>query len=415
MNGSFQPGTGSAEENETGLTDILIVLLKHKAVIFTLAVTAALLAGGYAAWQPNRYTATARILPPAQSGSGVSGLLSESSGLLGGLAGSIFGQTSGADLYVGILQSRNVAEQIVSGFHLRELYRLETMEETYAKLAELTHISISGDNKIITVSVDDESPQRAADMANAYLEALDRINRSVNITGGQRKRVFLESRLDKVKGDLFRAETNLLAFQEKHKLVSIDSQAKAAIEGAARLKGEIILARTELEVLKEFGTERQNELIMLKSKIAELENQLARIESGTGGENPDDFFLSFRQLPALGIDLARLMREAKVQEEVFKLVTTQYELAKIEEAKDVVTVQVLDRAIAPDKKSGPKRALITILSVMLGCILGAVLSFFLEFMSRLKGSDPGRYQELREGLAFRQKRAFPAHSGPDPQ
>jgi uncharacterized protein involved in exopolysaccharide biosynthesis len=185
--------------------------------------------------------------------------------------------------------------------------------------------------------------------------------------------------------------------------VSIDAQARAAIEGAASIKGEIIAAQIELEVLKQFGTERQNEAVMLKSKIVELQKQLAKIESGDSvNESPNDnVYITFKELPALGMELARLMRAAKIQEEVFKLITTQYEIAKIEEAKDLTTVQVLDRAVPPDRKIRPKRRLIVIIATVAGFFLAAFLAFFMEFVNRIKSQNPERYQQLVQSLRFR--------------
>jgi capsule polysaccharide export protein KpsE/RkpR len=233
----------------------------------------------------------------------------------------------------------------------------------------------------------------------------------VNITEGQRKRIFLEKRLKETKDDLSRAEIALKEFQEKYGLVSIEEQAKVAIEGAAKIKGEIIVAQTELEVLKQFGTERQNEAVMLKSKIAELENQLKKIESSNPGipllkehkmmEGESNFYIPFNELPALGMQLARLMREAKIQEKVFELVTSQYEMAQIEEAKDVNTIQVLDQAVPPDKKSSPKRALIVILSAVVAFFLSIFLAFFVEYIQRLKIEDKERYQQLVKSTKLR--------------
>jgi uncharacterized protein involved in exopolysaccharide biosynthesis len=258
--------------------------------------------------------------------------------------------------------------------------------------------------------VEDRNPQRAADMANFYVEMLDKINRTVNITEGQRKRIFLENRLIKVKEDLVKAETTLKEFQEKFKLVAIEEQARVAIEGAAKIKGEIVAAQTELEVLKQFGTEMQNEAVMLKTKIAELKNQLKKIETGlpkdsvfekaNPNKNNSTMFIPFDELPALGMQLLRLMREAKIQEKVFELMTTQYELAKIEEAKDVNTIQILDKAVAPDKKSSPKRTLIVVLSTFMAFFMAVFLAFVLEFIERIQTEDPERYQQLKAGLLF---------------
>ena len=388
-------------EDEINLLNLFLVLLKRRKMIIMVTLFAIVLSIAYSLLKPDIYTATARILPPQESDTGLPGSLSQTGGIFGGLAGSLMGGGSAADVYVGILQSRSVADRLVKKFNLKELYQQQFLDATREKLAARTNINISSETYLLTISVEDEDPQRAAHMANTYVDALDQINRTINITEGHRKSEFLEKRLKAVRSDLLMAESNLKAFQEKNKLVAIDAQARVAIEGAAKLNGEIIAAQTELKVLKQFGTERQNEAVMLKAKIAELEHQLARIETGNPTEEKDSVYISFKALPALGMELTRLMREAKLQEEVFKLITTQYELAEIEEAKDVNTIQVLDTAIPPDTKSGPNRILIVLLSALGSFLVAIFLAFFCEFLDRLKADDTGRYQQLIRGLKFR--------------
>jgi tyrosine-protein kinase Etk/Wzc len=395
------------EEDEINLLDLFLVLLKRKWLIISIVLLAIAISVTISLLLPLKYTATARILPPKEPSTGISGLLSGAGSAFGGLAGSLLGGQSSADLYVGILESRSVADRLVTDFKLQKVYDKEYLEDTYKELANNTNIDVSRKTQVISVAVEDRDPKRAAAMANTYLDALDHINRTVNISEGHRKRVFLEKRLKKVKVDLIDAESALEIFEKKYGLVSIDDQAKAAIEGAAKIKGEIIAAQTELEVLKKFGTERQNEAVMLKAKIAELKDQLGRIERGnpsTNKNDSDEFFIPFNQIPELGMRLARLMREAKIQEEVFQLITTQYEMAKIEEAKDMDTIQVLDRAVPPDKKSSPKRALIVILSTIVAFFLAIFLSFFLEYLARVKSEDPERYQQMSQAMKLRKNK-----------
>lgn len=391
------------EEDEINLLDLLLVLLKRKWLILSIVFLAIVGSVIISLLLPVKYTATARILPPQESSPGISGLLSQTSGTLGDLAGSLLGSNSSADLYMGILQSRSAADQLVKAFDLKQVYHRKYMEDTYKELAHNTDIEVSRKTQVISVSVEDRSPERAAAMANMYLDALDRINRRVNVSEGHRKRVFLEKRLKKVKADLAQAESALQAFEQKYGVVAIKEQAKAAIEGAADIKGQIIAAQTELDVLKQFGTERQNDAVMLKARIAGLNQQLLKIEKGTPSTNKDEYFLSFKEIPSLGVKLARLMRDAKVQEEVFKLITNQYELAKIEEAKDVNTIQILDHAVPPDKKSSPKRALIVILSTVVAFFIAVFLAFFLEYLGRVKREDPERYDQISQAMKLRKK------------
>jgi tyrosine-protein kinase Etk/Wzc len=403
------------EEDEIKLTDLLLVLLKWKKVILLFVAAVIVVSVIVSLTLPYKYTATARILPPNESSSTLSPL-SQITGALGGVFGVMpggLGKTT-ADLYVGILQSDAVADMIIDRFNLKDYFRQKYRSDLYQTLDNVTRFNVDRKTQIISISVEDKDPKKAADMANAYVDALDQINQKVNTTEGHRKRVFLEDRLKKVMHDLSKAETDLKAFQEKYKLVAVDEQSKAAIEGAAKIKGEIIASQTELEVLKQFGTEKQREAIMLKSRIAELNKQLARIETGNPGEdkagdakkseNNSDFYIPFNEMPELGMQLARLMRDVKVQENVFELLTSQYEVAKIDEAKDMNTVQFLDRAFPPDRRSSPKRARIVILSTVVAFFFAIFLAFFLEYVDRVKREDPERYNQLRHGLlAWRRK------------
>ena len=402
-------------EDEINLTDLVLVLLKWKRMIVLIVFATIIISAIYSLLIPKTYTATALILPPQKGESGLSGILSQG-GAFESLGLSLLGTKSSTDVFVGILESRTVADILIKKFDLHQVYKQKNVDVLYKTLAAGTKIQVSRKSQIVSVSVQERDPIRAAEMANAYVDALDQVNRNVNSSEGHRKRVFLEDRVEKVKKDLVVAETALKEFQQKYKLIAIDEQAKAAIEGAARLKGEIIVAQTELEVLKQFGTERQNEAIMLKSKIAELEHHLSRIgqgdtENSEGSENKafrkvnPDFYIPFSELPELGMQLARLTREAKVQAKVFELITSQYELAKIEEAKDMNTIQVLDKAVPPEWKSKPKRAQIVILSAVVAFFIAIFLAFFLEYVGRLRKNDPERFQALRDGLRLSSKRS----------
>ena len=402
----------SPEEDEIKLTDLLLVLLKRKTMILLLVVFAIVVSVILSLQIPNKYTATARILPPKDSSSGMSGILSQA-GALGGLASQfIGGGKSTSDIYVGIMQSRTVADTLIKKFDLQKNYGQEFLADVYLTLTSRTKFEVSPTAQIVSVSVEDVDRERAAQMANTYIDALDQINRTVNTNEGQRKRVFLEKRLQSVKEDLARAETTLKEFQEKYKVVAIEEQAKATIGGAAAIIGQIIAAQTELEVLKQFGTERQNEAVMLSSKVEELQRHLSRMESGNPGKDVlqdskvgnqaiPGFYIPFDELPNLGLQLVRLMREAKIQEEVFKLLTSQFEVAKIEEAKDVNTIQVLDRAFPPDKKSGPKRGIIVIASTVAGFFVGVFMAFFLEYINRVRTNEPDLYRLVLSHLKFR--------------
>lgn len=375
---------------EGSLSDYMDIILKHRRFISYLVGAAFLVSIIVSLLLPKMYKATARILPPQENSTELSSLLTGIDNSLSRLAGNLIGNNnSSAALYVGIIKSRSVAEELNKKFNLKKRYGLKYIEDVYQKLAGRSIIGISKKDQIINVSVIDRDPQHAADMANAYVRALDQINRKLNITRGKRKRLFLESRLKEVRADLVRAEVNLKEFQEKHNLVSIEEQAKVAIEGAAHIKGEIIAAETELEVFKQFGTERQVEAVMLNAKIEELQKQLDTIEKGdkywaAAADQPksdrgSNFFIPFDKLPHLGLQLMRLTRDAKIQGKLFELLISQYEMAKIEESKDVNTVQVLDHAVKPEKKISPRRSRIVLSATIVMFFIAAIFVISREY------------------------------------
>lgn len=401
------PGHSPTDTHEITLLGYVELLLKYKKMIGALVGIAVIFSAVVSLLLPVRYTAIARILPPNESRGSMSTLLTQAEGMFGGVAGNLMSGQTQSELYVGIMKSRTVADALIQRFELKNRYDLAYIEDVYAKLAEHTNFNVDNKSQIITVAFEDGEPQRSADIANAYVDELDRINRTLNITEGQKKRQFLEERLTKIQSDLTKAETALKNFQERHKLVSIEEQAKATIEVAAAIKGEIITAQTKLEVQRQFGTQRQNEAVMLMTEIEELQRQLDKLEIGRAKKTPEDqnnplnqsnLFIPISNMPDLGLKLVRLTREAKIQEKVFELVTTQLEMAKIEEVKDVNTIQVLDRATPPEKRSYPKRRFLVMLSTILALFCGAVLAFFIDYWSRLRLCQPDLWDSIKAHL-----------------
>ena len=386
---SGSSGNPTPGQSGDGLSAYFHIIFKHRGflgytvgAVFLISVIISFLI-------PKTYMATARILAPRENGPGLASLIAGADEALMGLAAVLNGNPTPSAVYVGILKSRSVADALIEKFNLKERYDERYIEDVYAELADHSIIEASKRDQLIIISVKDRDPRRAADMANAYVDTLNRLNRRLSSTQGKRKRIFLEGRLKDVRADLERAETDLKAFQEKYHLVAVEEQARATIEGAAEIKGQIVAAQTELEVYKQFGTEKQIEAVMLKARIEELQKQLEAIAQGeppaTG--NPDastpdkssGFYVPFDDLPRLSMELMRLTRAAKVQEKLFALITAQYEMAQIEEAKDVDTVQVLDPAVVPQKKFGPRRRAIVASSTALALMAAVFLAFLLEY------------------------------------
>ncbi len=394
----------TANGDEINLLDLLLVLVKHKKMIIGSMAVTFVLACVFTLLMPNIYTATARLLPPQQEKGGLGAMLAGGMGDLAALAGISAGGGS-ADLYVGMLQSRRIADTIIERFDLMERFEWDTRMGAYQALGQKVNVSVEKKTGFITINVDDEDPQFAADLANAYVEELQKLNVQINLNSAGRERVFLEERLAVVQVDLIRAEEGLKEFQQTNKAIKIDAQASAVIEGISHLKGELASKEVELGVLLTSQTEQNPQVRALREGIGQLKAQLRKLEgSSTGKEVSSDIFIATSDVPDVGLQYARLLRDFKVQETLFELLTKQYEVAKINEAKNTSSLQVLDDAAIPDRKSKPKRSLIVLVTTFFVGFVAIVAAFVREFGQKMGDEDRKRWEEVRELMRFRRRK-----------
>jgi uncharacterized protein involved in exopolysaccharide biosynthesis len=340
---------------------------------------------------PKRFQTTARLMPPDQGSSGMGmAMMAAASGSigsqvgssLGSMAGDLLGLKNSSDLFIGILQSRTVLDDVINKFDLRKVYWDRRMEDAREDLQKYTTVTADRKSGIITIQVVDKSPTRAAAMAGEYVSELNLVVTLLNTSSAHRERVFLEDRLTQVKQDLESAEQNFSQFATKNTALDIPTQGKAMIEAAATLEGQLIAAQTELEGLKQLYADGNVRVRSTQARVDELRRQLETnlgsksADSGSGnGQNRPSLYPSIRELPALGVGYADLYRSTKIQEVVFQTLTQQYELAKVQEAKETPSVKVLDPPDVPEKKSFPPRLLIITLGAMLA-MAGSVLWIF---------------------------------------
>ncbi len=333
---------------------------------------------------PYEYQSTARLMPPDQSsGLGLAmlaGLTGKSSSdSLAGLAGNALGLKTSGDLFLGVLQSRTIRDDIVDKFNLRKVYRERRLENARDKLASRTDLSTDRTNGIILIKVSDRSPQRAAAMAQEYITELNEVLATQDTSAAHRERVFLEQRLQQVKQNLEVAEKEFSDFASKNAALDIPTQGKAMVAATANLQGELIAAQTELQGLRQIYTDNNVRVRSTQARIDELQHQLDQMGGGSGDSggsqtssssaNPS-FYPSFRKLPALGVMYADLLRNTRVQEAVFEVLTQQYELSKVEEAKELPSVKVLDPPNVPEKPSFLPRFLMSLLGGLLVLAVG---------------------------------------------
>jgi capsule polysaccharide export protein KpsE/RkpR len=336
---------------------------------------------------PKRYESTTRLMPPeSQSASGIAMLAamagkgaggSGAGAGLGSLAGDLLGLKNSGDLFIDILHSRTVEDRIIERFDLRRVYGNKYRLDARNNLEK--HTSVSADRKsgVLTITVTDHDPRRAAQIAQAYVEELDRLVAQVSTSSARRQRIFIEERLKTVKSDLDTVSQQFSDYASKNATIDVPAQGKAMLEGAARLAGELIAAKSELEGLEQIYMPNNARVRSVKARVDELQRQLHQLGGDIPGSaadsaasGPEQDFPSIRKLPQLAVKWTDLYRQTKIQETVYELLTQQYELAKIEEAKEIPVVKVLDLADVPEKKSFPPRILIGLMGMVLA-LLGA--------------------------------------------
>ncbi len=346
---------------------------------------------------PTRYQSTARLMPPDSTQSG--GLAMAAAALSGGagglgIASEMLGIKSTSDVFVGILSSRTVQDKLIQQFDLRRLYGERGMEDARKDLAKRTDISVDRKSQIITLTVTDHDPKRASEMGETYVAELNRLVAELSTSSARRERIFLEGRLQAVSLDLEAAEKEFSQFSSKNSAIDIKEQGKAMVEAAATLQGQLIAAESEAEGLKQIYTDNNVRVRSVRARINELRHQLEKI-GGKGenasvplGQQQDSLYPSIRKLPLLGVAYADLYRRTRVQEAVFESLTKEYELAKVQEVKEIPIVKVLDPPNVPDKKSFPPRLVIMFLGTALALALTMVWVFGREMWQGTDARDP---------------------------
>ena len=332
---------------------------------------------------PSHYKSAVRFVPgenSSSSSSSMMGLLSkaigsDNSGMGFGLdAASLLGAKTPGAFYVEVLKSRTVQDRLINRFDLRARYSKSTYFEARKKLARFTDVEEDKKSGVITLTVTDYEPKMAAQIANAYVDELNRLAVDLNTSSAHRERQFLEERVATAKQDLARASAALSQFTSKNSMVDPQNEGRAVMDAAARMQGELIASETELKGLQQIYSDDNVRVRTLKARMAELQAQLKKLVGQNNDAAAQDTagwsapYPSMHTLPGLGSRYAELYREAKIQEAVYAFVTQQFEMAKIQEAKELPIVRVMDAGVAPEKRSSPIRSLI-----VAGSVFGAFL------------------------------------------
>ncbi len=369
---SDQENQGSTE---SALLRNLVILAAQRRLIAGGMLAAALLTAIVVLVMPVTYTATTVILTPQNSSGSILSLLGQFGGL-GSIASSL--DTDGlikmpSDTYTSVLGSRTVADRLIQRFQLQHVYRKRTLVDTRKALARHTHIETMR-GSTIHISVDDKDVQRATAIANGYVEELYQVNQRLALTSSAQRRLFLEQQLGEERAALAQAEIGFKEIQQKTGVIQLAGQAEITLRSIAQLRAAIAAKEVQVEVVRDSVTDQNSDLVRLESGIAALREQLRKAESESA-QSGDDYFVPAGKIPAAGLEYLRRTRDLRYHEALFEMLAKQYEAARIDEAKAPPLVQVIDKAVAPDKRSWPPRTLLVMLAALTSAILlaGAVL------------------------------------------
>lgn len=385
-------GTAQADA-EISILDLLIVLVERKRTIFLVTAASTVVALIVALLLPVRYTATVVVLPPQQSNS-LSAALTSQFGSLGGvaaLAGSGLGLKNPNDMYVAMFKSRTVEDAMIQRFGLVQEYHTRYLSDTRKAFENHSTVDGSGKDGLIQISVEDHDPRRAAKMANAYVEEYRKLSEHLAIGEAGQRRLFFERQLQQAKDNLAQAEEALKATEQKTGMIQLDAQARALIESAATLRAQVAAKEVQIQGMETYATDENSQLIQAQQELDSLRTQLARL--GGSEDNSDSLIVPKGLVPQASIEYARRLRDVKYYETIFNILAREYELAKLDEAREGAIIQVVDPAIVPDKKSFPQRTLIVIVAMFAGFICGSIIALVGAGLKRLEGD-----REVRDKL-----------------
>lgn len=379
-------GHSTNRDNEIGLLDILIVLARHKWLILGLPFVVAVITAGMTLSQPDVFTSSVKLLPPQQNQSPAAGILAQLGGAAALLGGGIGGLKNPSDVYIAMLKSRTLADKMIQRFGLMkpdEKYPSQVRQQ----LAGATNILVGKDG-VITIEVDDLDPKRAADLANAYVDELTNITSALAVTEASQRRLYFERQLVQAKDKL--ANSEILARQalERGGLVKVDDQGRSIVATINILRGQITMKEVQIGTMRSFANDRNPQLILAQQELESMKRELAKME-GAGGTKSAANGSSSR-----GGDSLALLRNVRYNEVIFDQIARQYELAKLDEAKDSAVIQVLDKAIAPDRKSKPHRRNTVLLSALAALFAAILLAFVREAITKTS-NDPQQAQRLQ--------------------
>lgn len=365
--------------------EFLLILAARKRLIFWMALAGMVLASGMALQKRDMYTATAVIMLPQQQRSTLASLVGQLPPVASALGGGNELMRTASDQYLSLLASRSIADDLIQSFQLQREYQAKNRAEARRKLAARTRLT-GGKDSLIRITVDAEQPQSAADLANAYVDRLHKLNSRLALTESAQRRQFFELRLEAQRRAVSEAEAAMKATQERTGLIQVSSQMDVVVRSIAQLRAEITSREVWLDTLKSGATDKNPEVIRLRVELQSLRAQLANAEAGSQSRR-----IGPANAPAAGLAYMRALREFQYHETLLESLSKQYEAARLDEAKEAPLVQVVDRAAPPEERNPKRRLWMVLLGTLSFGVFGACLALALHSMAA-----PSRAARLRE-------------------
>ena len=380
-------------EDEISLLDLSIVIVRNRWLIGKIALAVVLVAVITSLLLPVRYTASTAILPPQQGSSAGAALMAQlgSLGSVASLASGGLGLKNPNDLQVAMLKSRTVEDAMLDRFHLIDLYKSKRRSDARKKFESFVDIDNGSKDGLIRISITDRDPHRAADMANGYVEEFRRLTATLAVTEASQRRLFFEQQLGQAKENLEHAEEELKRTELKTGLIQLDSQARATIELIAGLRAQIAAKEVQINSMRSFATGENPDLQLAEQELAGLKAQEEKM--GAASESASNALLPKGNMQEAGFEYIQKLRDVKYFETIFDLLARQYEVAKVDEARQGSIIQVVDRAVVPDRRSSPQRTLIVLGALVFGLLLGTIWAFTVEGFARLS-KNPAEHSQL---------------------
>jgi tyrosine-protein kinase Etk/Wzc len=389
------PPISLVQQDDLTFLDFLLMITSRKRLIGIVTATCTGIALIAAFILPREYTATVTILPPQGNASMSTMLASQLAGMgsaVSGMAGSMLGMKNINDMYVAMMKSRSVEDAVVQRFGIQSEYHKTYLVEARKALEKHTQIDGSTKDGLIRLNFTDRNPNRAAEIANGYVDQFRTLSQNLAITEASQRRVVFQSQLDKTRIDLQNADEALKKTQLSTGMVQLDGQARAMIDSAAHLRAQIVAKQVQIQAMRSYAGDENPALTQAQTELEGLRAQFNKLVGSNSGSG-DDLFLPKGAVPEAGLEYVRRLRDVKYYEAIFEVMARQLELAKLDEAREGAFIQVVDPAVAPEQKSFPKRGLLMIAGVTVGFTLGIMLALLQGGLVRMQ-QNPATKEKL---------------------